>query len=54
MIVANDISNQTSGFEVENNTVTLLFKNGEQEALPIMTKGEVAERIMERIIPWLP
>jgi phosphopantothenoylcysteine decarboxylase/phosphopantothenate--cysteine ligase len=54
MIVANDISNQASGFEVENNTVTLLFKNGEQEALPIMTKGEVAERIMERIIPWLP
>ena len=53
LIVANDISNQASGFEVENNTVTLLFKNGEQEALPIMTKGEVAERIMERIIPWL-
>lgn len=53
MIVANDISEAGSGFEVENNTVVFLYKDGSQETMPILTKGEVAEKILERVLPWL-
>jgi phosphopantothenoylcysteine decarboxylase/phosphopantothenate--cysteine ligase len=47
-IAANDISAKDAGFEVETNRVTLLFANGTQESLPLMSKAEVAEAIIER------
>ncbi|MCX6057816.1 MAG: bifunctional phosphopantothenoylcysteine decarboxylase/phosphopantothenate--cysteine ligase CoaBC [Chloroflexi bacterium] len=47
LIVANDISAKDSGFAVETNRVTLLFANGNQETLPLMSKFEVAEKIIE-------
>jgi phosphopantothenoylcysteine decarboxylase/phosphopantothenate--cysteine ligase len=46
-IAANDISAKDAGFEVETNRVTLLFANGATEALPLMSKMEVAEKIIE-------
>jgi phosphopantothenoylcysteine decarboxylase/phosphopantothenate--cysteine ligase len=46
-IAANDISTKDAGFEVETNRVTLLFANGATEALPLMSKMEVAEKIIE-------
>lgn len=48
-IAANDISAKDAGFEVETNRVTLLFANGTKEILPLMSKIEVAEKIIERI-----
>lgn len=48
-IAANDISAKDAGFEVETNRVTLLFANGTKETLPLMSKIEVAEKIIERI-----
>ncbi len=48
-IVANDISAADAGFGVETNRVVLLFANGEKESLPLMSKNEVAEKIIERI-----
>lgn len=48
-IVANDISSKDAGFGVDTNRVTLLFANGKQEALPLMSKAEVAEIVIERI-----
>jgi phosphopantothenoylcysteine decarboxylase/phosphopantothenate--cysteine ligase len=53
MIVANDISLKDSGFEADNNTVFFLNQDGSQEALPTLTKSEVAERILQKITPWL-
>jgi len=47
LIVANDISASDSGFAVETNRVTLLFANGTKEALPLMSKVEAAEKIIE-------
>jgi phosphopantothenoylcysteine decarboxylase/phosphopantothenate--cysteine ligase len=47
MIVANDISATDAGFAVETNRVTLLFANGIKENLPLMSKTEVAEKIIE-------
>lgn len=46
-IAANDISAKDAGFEVETNRVTLLFANGARESLPLMSKTEVAEKIIE-------
>jgi phosphopantothenoylcysteine decarboxylase/phosphopantothenate--cysteine ligase len=48
-IVANDISAQDAGFSTDTNRVTLLFPNGNKETLPLMSKSEVAEKIIEHI-----
>ncbi len=48
-IAANDISSSDAGFAVETNRVTLLFANGTKEALPLLSKTETAERIVEHI-----
>ncbi len=48
MIAANDVSAPDAGFAVETNRVTLLFRDGRQEALPLMSKTEVAEMIVAR------
>jgi phosphopantothenoylcysteine decarboxylase/phosphopantothenate--cysteine ligase len=49
MIVANDISSTDSGFGVDTNRVTLLFSDGKEQALPLMTKDEVAETIIAHL-----
>ncbi len=46
MIVANDISAPDAGFEVDTNQVTLLFPDGRQEPLPLMSKEQVADRVL--------
>jgi phosphopantothenoylcysteine decarboxylase/phosphopantothenate--cysteine ligase len=48
LIAANDISASDAGFAVDDNRVTLLFANGQTEALPLLSKFEVAEIIVER------
>jgi len=52
-IVANDIASADAGFGVETNRVTLLFSNGKKESLPLMSKVEVAEAIIEHIAALL-
>jgi phosphopantothenoylcysteine decarboxylase/phosphopantothenate--cysteine ligase len=53
LIVANDITDPSSGFEVDTNKVTLIDKQGNIEALPLMTKREVADRILDRVVGLL-
>ncbi|MCK6581685.1 MAG: bifunctional phosphopantothenoylcysteine decarboxylase/phosphopantothenate--cysteine ligase CoaBC [Anaerolineales bacterium] len=48
-IAANDVSAKDAGFAVETNRLTLLFADGTQESLPLMSKSEAAERIIEHI-----
>lgn len=50
LLVANDVSSSDSGFEVDQNRVTLLTPDGTREQLPLMTKHDVAERILARVI----
>jgi phosphopantothenoylcysteine decarboxylase/phosphopantothenate--cysteine ligase len=45
-IAANDISASGAGFAVDTNRVTLLFADGRNEPLPLMSKTEVAEVIL--------
>ncbi|HEV8259250.1 MAG TPA: bifunctional phosphopantothenoylcysteine decarboxylase/phosphopantothenate--cysteine ligase CoaBC [Burkholderiales bacterium] len=52
-IAANDVTAEDAGFGVETNRVTLLFADGQQEALPLMSKSEVAQIMMQRITALL-
>jgi phosphopantothenoylcysteine decarboxylase/phosphopantothenate--cysteine ligase len=49
LIVANDITASDAGFTVDTNRVTILDAGGGEEILPLMTKAEVAEIVLERI-----
>jgi len=50
MIVANDVARADSGFDSENNAVTILIRdNPSPIELPLMRKTEVADRILEEI-----
>jgi phosphopantothenoylcysteine decarboxylase/phosphopantothenate--cysteine ligase len=53
MIIANDISSQTSGFEVDKNQVTLLMKGLEKIAYPLLTKNEVATKVVDQLVRLL-
>ncbi|MEW6718256.1 MAG: bifunctional phosphopantothenoylcysteine decarboxylase/phosphopantothenate--cysteine ligase CoaBC [Chloroflexota bacterium] len=53
MVVANDISASDSGFAVDTNRVTLLFPDGGVEALPLMSKMEVARRVLAVVVDLL-
>ena len=49
IIVANDVSAKGSGFGSETNKVTILKKDGKPEDLPLMSKREVAEKILDNV-----
>jgi len=49
LIVANDITDAGSGFDVDTNKVTIIDKQGNEEALPLLSKREVADRILDRV-----
>ena len=50
LIVANDVSMEGAGFETDTNIVTLLDREGIVEALPLLTKREVADIILDRTV----
>ena len=49
LMVANDITAEGSGFGTDTNKVLLLDKSGGVEDLPLMSKHEVAHRILDRV-----
>jgi phosphopantothenoylcysteine decarboxylase/phosphopantothenate--cysteine ligase len=49
LIVANDATAEGAGFEVETNRVTILSADGEPEALPLQSKHQVAEAVLDRV-----
>jgi hypothetical protein len=49
LLVVNDATEPGAGFEVETNRVVLLAPGREDEALPLLTKAEVADRILDRV-----
>jgi len=49
LLVANDVSEPGSGFGTDTNRVTLLDRSGGTEALPLLSKREVADRILDRV-----
>ena len=53
LIVANDITDKESGFGADTNKVTLIDRNGKVESLPLLTKREVADRILDKVVELL-
>ncbi len=49
LMVANDITAAGSGFDVDTNKVTLIDRQGKAEELPLLSKREVAERVLDRV-----
>ncbi len=50
MIVANDISLPEAGFEKETNIVTLIDRWGEVIEYPVMSKSDVADKILDQVV----
>ena len=48
-IVANDVSAEGAGFDGDTNIVTLLARDGREVSLPLLTKREVAEQILDAV-----
>lgn len=49
MIVANNLKQDGAGFGTDTNVVTLLTKEGTEE-LPLLSKEEVADRLLDRLL----
>jgi phosphopantothenoylcysteine decarboxylase/phosphopantothenate--cysteine ligase len=50
MIVANDVSAEDAGFDLDTNVVTLFARDGRDLPLPRMTKTEAAQRILDEVV----
>ena len=49
LIVANDVTKPGAGFHVDTNIASLITKDGAED-LPLMTKKELAHRILDKVI----
>jgi len=50
LIVANDVTAEGAGFDVDTNVVTLFSRDGRDLPLPKLTKREVAHRILDEVV----
>lgn len=54
MICLNDVSQAGAGFGADTNIITIFVKDGSRVELPMITKQEVADRILDEIEKRLP
>ncbi|MDH3443305.1 MAG: bifunctional phosphopantothenoylcysteine decarboxylase/phosphopantothenate--cysteine ligase CoaBC, partial [Deltaproteobacteria bacterium] len=50
MIVANDVTREGSGFDGDTNIATILDRSGASRSLPLMTKDELADQILDQML----
>jgi phosphopantothenoylcysteine decarboxylase/phosphopantothenate--cysteine ligase len=53
LLVANDVSEPGSGFGTETNRVVVLGADGSRDELPLLSKREVADRLLDRVVERL-
>lgn len=53
LIAANDVTAEGAGFGTDTNLVTILDAEGRSEELPLLSKYDVAIRILDRIVALL-
>ncbi len=53
LIVANDITSGDSGFGSDDNRVTIIGREGAAERLPLLSKRDVADHIVNRVVKLL-
>ena len=49
LLVANDVAEPGSGFGTETNRVAILAADGSREDMPLLSKREVADRLLDRV-----
>jgi phosphopantothenoylcysteine decarboxylase/phosphopantothenate--cysteine ligase len=49
LIVANDITRDDAGFDVETNAATIIKRDGSRIELPLQSKRQLAERVLDEI-----
>ncbi len=49
LVVLNDATEQGAGFGVDTNRVTLITRDGKEEALDLMSKTDIAEILLDRV-----
>ena len=49
MIIANDVSNESIGFNSDLNEVTIFYKENKKEKLYLKNKSQISEEIVERV-----
>jgi phosphopantothenoylcysteine decarboxylase / phosphopantothenate---cysteine ligase len=52
-IVANDVTRTDAGFAVETNQVKIIDRTGGVQDVPLCSKIEVGERVLDRVSEWL-
>jgi phosphopantothenoylcysteine decarboxylase/phosphopantothenate--cysteine ligase len=50
LVVANDVTAEGAGFDLDTNVVTLVARDGRTEALPQMSKLDVANRVLDEVL----
>jgi phosphopantothenoylcysteine decarboxylase / phosphopantothenate---cysteine ligase len=50
LIVANDITRTDAGFDVEKNAATIIRRDGTRTELPLQSKLELAERLLDEVV----
>ena len=50
LLVANDVSEAGSGFGTDTNRVVILGADGSRDELPLLSKREVADRLLDRVV----
>jgi phosphopantothenoylcysteine decarboxylase/phosphopantothenate--cysteine ligase len=50
MIVANDVTQEGAGFDADTNIVTLFLRDGREVPFPMLSKFDVANRILDQIV----
>ncbi len=53
LLVANDVSEEGSGFGTDTNRVVILAADGSRDDLPLLSKREVADRLLDKVAALL-
>lgn len=53
LIVANNLNTKGAGFGTDTNVVTIIDKSGNEQSLDIMSKGDVADIVLERALEFV-
>jgi phosphopantothenoylcysteine decarboxylase/phosphopantothenate--cysteine ligase len=53
LLVANDVAEPGSGFGTETNRVVILGADGSRDELPLLSKREVGDRLLDRVVALL-
>ncbi len=54
LLVVNDVSRLDAGFGTETNEVTILSADGDRRDVALTTKAEVADHVLDAVLPLLP